>query len=83
VTDLLEDLRSVRKSEKPVHAHRSLVGAKSSESLSAVLQQVQQAEVEIQRDKTRAPSPFSHPIVQIILLAAIASVALNIVLLVS
>lgn len=83
VTDLLEDLRAVRKGEKPVHAHKSLVGAKPSESLTAVLQQVQQAEVEIQRDKTRAPSPFSHPIVQIILLAAIASVALNIVLLVS
>lgn len=82
-TDLLEDLRAVRKGEKPVHAHGSLVGAKSNESLTAVLQQVEQAQAEIQRDKTRAPSPFSHPLVQVLLLATIASVALNIVLLVS
>lgn len=81
-TDLLEDLRAVRNGEKPVHARGSLGGGKP-ESLTAVLQQVQAAEAEIQRDKTRAPSPFAHPIVQVILLAAIASVALNIVLLVS
>lgn len=81
VSDLLTDLKAVRKGDKPVHAHKVLTGA--PETLSAVLQQVQMAESEIQRDKTRAPSPFSHPVVQVILLVALASVALNIVLLVT
>lgn len=81
VSDLLTDLKAVRKGDKPVHAHKVLSGA--PETLSAVLQQVQMAESEIQRDKTRAPSPFSHPVVQVILLVALASIALNIVLLVT
>ena len=79
-SDLLEDLKAVRTGEKPVHAQKSFAGPKTA-SLTDVLQQVQQAEAEIQQDKTRAPSPFSHPIVQVILVGAILSVALNIVLL--
>jgi eukaryotic-like serine/threonine-protein kinase len=79
-SDLLEDLQAVRKGEKPVHAMKSFAGPKTA-SLTDVLQQVQLAEAEIQQDKTRAPSPFSHPIVQVILVGAILSVALNIVLL--
>lgn len=78
--DLLTDLHSVQKGEQPAIAHRPIVGA-APEDLSRVLQEVQSRPAEIAVDKTRAPSPFSHLIVQIMLVLLIISAVLNFVLL--
>lgn len=78
-TDLLTDLRALQRGEKPIIAHKSIAAAPAAD-LSRVLQEEAARPAEIARDKTRAPSPFSHLIVQIMLAALILSVVGNVIL---
>lgn len=78
-TDLLADLRLLQQGQRPVIAHKSIAAAPAAD-LSRVLQEEAARPAEIARDKTRAPSPFSHLIVQIMLVALILSVVGNVIL---
>jgi serine/threonine-protein kinase len=77
-SDLLTDLRAVRRGEPTVIAQMDF-GAGALESLAA---EEQQAGGEIPVDKVtiREVSPLSHPIVQVLLAALIVSVIVNIIL---
>jgi len=74
--DLLTDLRAVRKGDAPVIARQDVAGM----TLSSLAQAEQSAEGEIPKDKTRQPSAFSHPLVQLLVIIVILSILGNILL---
>ncbi|RMD64179.1 MAG: hypothetical protein D6824_04335, partial [Planctomycetota bacterium] len=73
-SDLLTDLRAIRRGEPPVIAAPEVPAM----DLATIAQAEQQAQTAIPEDKTRsAPSPFAHPLVQILIALFIVSVVLN------
>ncbi len=71
--DLLTDLKAVKRGEDPVIAKQDVPAV----SLTGLAAEVQSTEVEIQKDKSRPPSPLSSPIVQVMLaLLVIESIVL-------
>jgi len=71
--DLLNDLKAVKRGEDPVIAKQDVPAV----SLTGLAAEVQSTQVEIQKDKSRPPSPLSSPIVQIMLaLLVIESIVL-------
>lgn len=77
--DLITDLKLIQKGEKPAIAHKPITGA-APEAISQLLVEEAQRPAEIAIDKTRAPSPFSHLVVQVMLVLLILSAAANFVL---
>ncbi len=76
--DLLVDLRALRKGEPLVFSRQD-----APASVMAGLAEVEEsASGEIPIDKTRRPSPMSHPIVQLIVTVLIVSMVVNVVLLI-
>jgi len=72
--DLLTDLRAIRRGEPPVIAAPEVPGL----DLATIAQAERQAQAVIPEDKTQsAPSPFAHPMVQILIALFIVSVVLN------
>ena len=58
--DLLNDLKAVKRGEDPVIAKQDVPAV----SLTGLAAEVQSTQVEIQKDKSRPPSPLSSPTVQ-------------------
>jgi serine/threonine-protein kinase len=76
--DLLVDLRALRKGEPLVFCRQD-----APASVMAGLAEVEEsASGEIPVDKTRRPSPLSHPLVQLIVTVLIVSMVVNIVMLI-
>lgn len=78
-SDLLSDLRLIQRGEKPVIAHKTIIGA-PVEALSQIVAEEASRPAEIAVDKTRQPSVFSHPMVQGMLVLLLLSLAANVVL---
>jgi len=75
--DLLTDLKAVKAGDDPVIAKQDV----SAVNLTGLAAEVQATEVEIQRDKSRPPSPLSSPLVQVMLALLVVSIIANIVFL--
>ncbi|MFG0256794.1 MAG: serine/threonine protein kinase [Phycisphaerales bacterium JB043] len=77
-SDLLTDLRAIRKGEAPVIARNEMAGI----DLETVASAEQSAQAEIAEDKTslQQDSPLSHPLVQGLLILLILSVVLNLLM---
>jgi serine/threonine-protein kinase len=74
-TDLLTDLRAIRRGELPVIARPTV----EAQDLSQLAEVEASAEGEIPEDKTRQPSVFAHPLVQGLIVLVILSVVLNVI----
>lgn len=75
-SDLLTDLRAVRNGEPPVIA-RSEAPAAVLATLAAEAENAAPSAIPV--DKYQRPSPWSHPVVQFVIIVVIVSVILNIV----
>ncbi len=73
--DLLTDLYAVRNGDQPVIAHADVSGDQLKD-LAAAAEEASSGDIPI--DRFREPSPFSHPIVQIIVAIFVVSVIVNV-----
>jgi tRNA A-37 threonylcarbamoyl transferase component Bud32 len=73
--DLLVDLRAVRRGEQPPNAHREA----SVVDLAAVAEAAEAQPMELASDKTRRPSPFEHPLVQMMVATLVVLAVLCVV----
>ncbi len=74
-TDLLTDLRNIRRGEQPVIARPTV----EVQDLTQLAQAEASAQGEIPEDKTRQPSVFGHPLVQGLIVLVILSIVLNVI----
>ena len=78
-TDLLTDLRAIRKNEPPVIARSELEGMDLATVAHA--EQSVQADVAVDKTSLQQISPMSHPLVQALLILFILSAVLNLLML--
>ena len=77
MSDMLEDLNAVRRSEPPMHARRAV----DLDSLATIEQSARPVDIE-PLSAVSAPSPFEHPAVVVIMVITGVSVLANIIQLV-
>ncbi|HMO26964.1 MAG TPA: serine/threonine-protein kinase [Tepidisphaeraceae bacterium] len=77
MSDMLEDLNAVRRSEPPMHARRAV----DLDSLATIEQSARTVDIE-PLSAVSAPSPFEHPAVVVIMVITGVSVLANIIQLV-